>query len=81
MTQSFQPTYLIELWNVDQRTCDQMPRTNSRVEGCHSAVQSSVIDAHPGIWKLIPLSNARRHFSEKSVMLKKETNQQEKKNV
>lgn len=53
--QSSEPTFPIELWNVSQRACDNILRTDNPVEGFHSTVQSPVTNMHLSIWKLIPL--------------------------
>lgn len=50
-----EPLFPIKLWNVYGRTCDGMARTNNSVEGFHNALQSSVTNMHPNIWKLIAL--------------------------
>lgn len=52
--QSFELRFLIELWNVYQWARDHMPGTNNSVERFYEAMQSSVINMHPDIWKLIP---------------------------
>lgn len=54
VVQSFEPTFPPELWNIYQWTHDNMPKTNNSIEGCHNAIQSSVINMHARIWKLIP---------------------------
>lgn len=47
--QSSEPTFPIELWNVSQRACDNILRTDNPVEGF------PVTNMHLSIWKLIPL--------------------------
>lgn len=48
-----QPTFPTELWNVFERTQNGMIRTNNSVEGFHNAVQNSMTNMHPNLWKLI----------------------------
>lgn len=48
---SFELTFPTELWNGCQRTCDNLPRTTNSVEGFHNALQSSVTNMRPSIWK------------------------------
>ena len=80
MTQSFEPTQLPrQLWKVYQWTCDNMPRTNSSVEGFHNTIQSSVANMYPSIWKLIPLLLKEEILAKKeSIMPNKGMNQQAK---
>lgn len=50
-----EPTFSIELQKVYQQTCDTMPRTYNTVEDFHNAIQDSVTNIHPRIWRLMPL--------------------------
>ena len=53
MRQRVPGTSPIQLWNVRRRTLDGEPRTNDSVEGFHNALQSSITNAYPTLWKLI----------------------------
>ena len=48
-----EPTFPIELWNVFERTKHNRSRTNNSIEGYHNAMQSSITNMHPNLWKLI----------------------------
>jgi len=48
-----QPTYAIGMWNMYQRSEDELPKTNNSVEGWHRSFQSNVGSFHPTIWKFI----------------------------
>lgn len=50
-----EPTFSIELQKVYQQTCDNMPRTHNSVGDFHNAIQNSVTNMHPRIWRLMPL--------------------------
>ena len=47
------PRFAISLWNMNERTLSDLPRTNNAVEGWHRAFQTSVGASHPSIFKLI----------------------------
>lgn len=47
------PMFPIELWNVRTRVDKNKPRTNNGVEAFHNALNKSVLNCHPSIWKLI----------------------------
>lgn len=48
-----QPTFSIELWNMFNRTDDELPRTNNSVEGWHRGFQANVSACHPIFWKFL----------------------------
>ena len=62
------PTFPIELWNVYQRTLDQLANTNNGVEGFHSALQASVTNTHPNLWKLINVLKNEEYLSKKKII-------------
>ena len=39
------------LWNVQQRTQDGLPRTNNKLEGWHRAIQTLLDGPHPSVWR------------------------------
>ena len=43
----------LEMWNVRDRTMEGMPRTNNKLEGWHSGIQSMFQGPHPNIWKFV----------------------------
>ena len=47
------PTFPICFWNVYSRVVNSLPRTNNNVEAFHNALNKSVSNAHPNIWRLI----------------------------
>ena len=48
-----EPTFPIALWNVFERVEHNRSRTNNSIEGYHNALQSSMTNMHPNLWKLI----------------------------
>ena len=46
------PDFPIELWNVYDRVCTNLPRSNNSIEGWHQAFAQRVSIAHPTINKL-----------------------------
>ena len=62
------PTFPIELWNVYQRTLDQLANTNNGVEGFHNALQASVTNTHPNLWKLINVLKNEEYLSKKKII-------------
>ena len=59
------PRYAISLWNLNERTLCELPRTNNAVEGWHRAFQTSVCASHPSIFKLIEKLNLEQSGSER----------------
>ncbi|XP_066969100.1 uncharacterized protein [Macrobrachium rosenbergii] len=48
-----EPTFPIALWNIFERVKLNRSRTNNSIEGYHNALQSSMTNMHPNLWKLI----------------------------
>ncbi|CAI9729249.1 Hypothetical predicted protein [Octopus vulgaris] len=44
------PTFPIGLWNMYERTLNQLANTNNGVEGFHNALQASVTNTQPKLW-------------------------------
>ena len=47
------PLFPIELWNVNMRIVNNLPRPNNALEGYHSSLKFSLSATHPNIWRLI----------------------------
>nr|XP_040571875.1 uncharacterized protein LOC121121074 [Lepeophtheirus salmonis]XP_040571876.1 uncharacterized protein LOC121121074 [Lepeophtheirus salmonis] len=47
------PTFPIELWNVYSKQISDVIKTKNSVEEFHNALQSSITNMHPNLWKLI----------------------------
>ena len=47
------PMFAIELWNMFNRTDEELPRTNNSIEGWHSGFQAHVSCTHPTFWKFL----------------------------
>ena len=43
----------IELWNADDRTIMNFPRSNNSIEGWHNAFAKRVAIVHPSVTKLV----------------------------
>ena len=48
-----QPMFLIELWNMYDRTLEELPRTNNEIEGWHNRFNGNCDGSHPTLWKLL----------------------------
>ena len=48
------PLFAINLWNMFNRTDDELPRTSNSVEGWHQSFQGHVSAPHPVFWKFYP---------------------------
>ena len=58
------PLFAINLWNMFNRTDDELPRTNNSVEGWHRSFQGHVSACNPVFWKFfICPSKRRKHDS------------------
>ena len=49
----YAPMFSIDIWNVHERTLQDLPRTSNPIESFHSALNSSVTATHPSVWKLL----------------------------
>ena len=47
------PLFAINLWNMFNRTDDELPRTNNRVEGWHQSFQGDLSVCHLVFWKFL----------------------------
>ena len=49
------PRFAHQLWNMNSRADEELPKTNNHVEGWHRRMRSAVNSCHPSIWKLIEI--------------------------
>ena len=47
------PTFEKDVWNMFDRTQDELLRTNNQAEGWHRRFNGNCDDVHPKIWKFI----------------------------
>jgi hypothetical protein len=47
------PRFSHDMWNVYQRTLQELPRTNNNIEGWHRGFQSLIGSCHPNIWTFL----------------------------
>ena len=47
------PMFPIELWNMYERTLEELPRTNNSIEGWHNRFNGNCDGSHPTLWKLL----------------------------
>jgi hypothetical protein len=47
------PRFPIEMWNMFNRTREELPRTNNHVEGWHRRFCGNCDGSHPTLWKLL----------------------------
>nr|XP_014341335.1 PREDICTED: uncharacterized protein LOC106702742 [Latimeria chalumnae] len=60
------PLFPVELWNVRDRVCEGLPRSNNLMEGWHRVFNQSVSMAHPGIYALIKQFKKEQKHTNKS---------------
>ena len=61
------PRFSHDMWNVYQRTLQELPRTNNNIEGWHRGFQSLIGSCHPNIWTF--LGKLKRQESPHHVQL------------
>ena len=47
------PQFHVLMWNVYDRTVDNLPRTNNSVEGFHRGFESMLQATKPDVWKIL----------------------------
>ena len=47
------PLFPINLWNMFNRTDNELPRTNNSVEGRHRSFQADISSCHPVFWRFL----------------------------
>ena len=47
------PPFPPTIWNVSDRVVSDQPRTSNAIEAFHNAMNKSVTNTHPSIWKLL----------------------------
>ncbi|XP_029650233.1 uncharacterized protein LOC115223666 [Octopus sinensis] len=62
-------TFPIELWNVFERTQNNMMRTSNSVEGFNSVMQSSITNMHPNLWKHITYLKKEVHYRKRKNVI------------
>ena len=63
------PMFPLELWNMHDRTQEELPRTNNHVEGWHRRFSGNVDCSHPTLWKLV------KSFQREEGLVRAEINQ------
>ena len=56
------PIFPLDVWNVNERLLQDLPRTNNAAEGFHYAIKRSAGGAHLNIWKLIKTLKEEERF-------------------
>ena len=49
------PFFPIELWNIFNRTAEELPRANNNNEAWHNSFQANVSSTHPTFWKFLDM--------------------------
>ena len=49
------PRFPLELWNVNNRVEEEIPKTNNHVEAYHRHLQAAIFSFHPNIWTFLKL--------------------------
>ena len=47
------PRFPLELWNVNNRVEEEIPKTNNNVEADHRHLQVAILSFHPNIWTFL----------------------------
>ena len=47
------PLFPIELWNMFNRTTEELPRKNKNIEAWHNSFPANVLSIHPTFWKFL----------------------------
>ena len=47
------PLFSHEVWNINSRVINHLPRTNNSVEGWNRKMQSAVGASHPNLWRFL----------------------------
>ena len=47
------PRFPLELWNVNNRVEEEIPKTNNHVEAYHRHLQAAILLFHPNIWTFL----------------------------
>ena len=62
------PLFAINLWNMFNRTDDELPRTNNIVEGWHRSFQGHVSACHPVFWKFLSVLQKEENMIRISIV-------------
>ena len=58
------PTFPINVWSIQDRVTEGLPRTNNSVEGWHHAFQRTVGLNHPTIYKLVEAMQLEQSYTQ-----------------
>ena len=62
------PLFAINLWNIFNRTDDELPRRNNSVEGWHRSFQDHVSACHPVFWKFLSVLQKEENMIRISIV-------------
>ena len=62
------PLFTINLWNMFNRTDDELPRTNNSVEGWHRSFQDHIYACHPVLWKSLSVLQREENMIRISIV-------------
>ena len=62
------PLFAINLWNMFNRTDDELPQTNNSVEGWHRSFQGHVSACHPVFWKFLSVLQKEENMIRISIV-------------
>ena len=62
------PLFAINLWNMFNRTDDDLPRTNDIVEGWHRSFQGHISICHPVVWKFLSVLQKEENMLRISIV-------------
>ena len=60
--------FAINLWNIFNRTDDELPQTNNSWESWHRSFQGHVFACHPVFWKFLPVFQKEENLIRISIV-------------
>ena len=61
------PLFPIDVWNMFNRTDQELPRTNNSIEGWHRSFQGHLSACHPNFWKFINIFKKEQAYVHTSI--------------
>ena len=61
------PPYPIRIWNMHERICIKLAKTNNSVEGWHNAIKSSISSLHPSFVKFLKFLQREQALQEAKI--------------
>lgn len=62
------PRFPIALWNMFHRADQELPRTNSSIEGWHRSFQGHLLPCHQSFWKFLGILKKEKVYVRASIL-------------